>query len=46
MCHVRLIYLFYCHEIYVACLFVPCLLVEDDPYFWTDDRQSIFPLRQ
>jgi len=26
-----------------ACLFVLCLLVEDNPYFWTDDRQSVFP---
>jgi len=26
-----------------ACIFVLCLLVGDDPYFWTDDRQSVFP---
>jgi len=26
-----------------ACLSVPYLLVVDDPYFWTDNRQSVFP---
>jgi len=25
-----------------ACIFVQCLLVEDDPYFWTHDCQSVF----
>jgi len=27
-----------------AYIFVLCLLVGDDPYFWTDDRQSVFLL--
>jgi len=26
-----------------TCLFVLCLVVEDDPYFWTNDRRSVFP---
>jgi len=26
-----------------ACLSVPCLLVGNDPCFWTDNCQSVFP---
>jgi len=36
---------FFCYLLFkfiYACTFVLCLLVGDDPYFWTDDRQSAF----
>ena len=45
---VRFIYLFIfgylLFKFISACIFVLCLLVGDDPYFWTDDRQSVFLL--